>query len=92
MTRTETSPLAPGRVVVGPEAARLGKWVFVPRAARPPAGRAALQHEDQRIELTYSSSVLRQLLTSLEQIQSDFRRLSGPAGAAMRGDAQRARR
>ncbi|ANW22665.1 hypothetical protein [Streptomyces clavuligerus] len=87
MTKTETSPLAPGRVVVGAEAARLGKWVLVPRTTHPPAGRTSLQHEGQRIELTYSSSVLKQLLTSLEQIQSDFRRLSGPTGVPMRGDA-----
>lgn len=73
--------------MVGAEAARSTTWVFVPRSAAPPTGRAALQREDQRIELTYSSSVLKQLLTALEQIQSDFRRMSGTAGASVRGDA-----
>ncbi|GGZ59512.1 hypothetical protein GCM10010387_61560 [Streptomyces inusitatus] len=51
----------------------MGAWAFVSGSG----GETILQQEDRRIELTYASSVLRDLLAAIGQIQADFHRLSG---------------
>ncbi|MFF8955575.1 hypothetical protein [Streptomyces sp. NPDC014894] len=72
------------RRAVGPDAVTMGAWAFVAGAG----GEAMLQREGRRVELTYASSVLKDLLAAIGQIQADFHRLSGasPDTSAVTGD------
>ncbi|MFF3323250.1 hypothetical protein [Streptomyces sp. NPDC002889] len=65
------------------------QWAFIPGSSqRAPGGNATLHYKDQRIELTYSSSVLGDFLTVMGQIQADFHRRSNRAhvSSIMHGD------
>ncbi|MFI1867203.1 hypothetical protein [Streptomyces jumonjinensis] len=66
---------------------RLGKWILSPGSTKPaPDDNAALLYEDgdeggdRRVELTYSSSVLKEFLAVIGGIQDELHRRLPPGG------------